>query len=80
MGLCYAEGENYRVTNYKKLQRCNRFQKTGHYAYEYSSLNAVPRTAGNCNLQDAKNGTRRGSDAVAKTQHSNGQSKNGWGQ
>ena len=80
MALCYAESETSRVTNYKKLQTCNKCQKTGHEAYACSAPNAVPRTAGNCNRQAAKKGPTRGSDAVAKTQHSNGRTKNGQGQ
>ena len=67
MDLCYAESESSRVINYKKLQTCNRCQKPGHYAYECSAPNAVPRTAGNSNRQETKKGPRRGSDAVAKT-------------
>uniref|UniRef100_A0AAV1U001 CCHC-type domain-containing protein n=1 Tax=Peronospora matthiolae TaxID=2874970 RepID=A0AAV1U001_9STRA len=38
MELCYVESEKARSTGYKKLQRCNRCQKTGHYAYECSAL------------------------------------------
>ena len=49
-------------------------QKTGHYAHECSAQNAVPRTTGNSNSQEAKKD--RGSDAVAKTQHRNGRPKN----
>ena len=74
MKLCYAKGESSHVTKYKKLQRCNRCQKTGHYAYKCSALNAVPRNAENSNRRAAKRGPRRKSDAVAKTQHY-GQSK-----
>ena len=77
MDLCNARSESSRVNNYKKLQKCNRCQKTGHYAYECSAPNAVPRTAGNSNLQVAKRGPRCGSDVVAKTQQRNGQPKNG---
>ena len=75
MDLCYAESETYRLTNYKKLQtrNRNRCQKTGHYGYKCSALNAVPSTVGNSNLQAAKNGPMRESDAVAKTQNRNGQ-------
>ena len=68
------------LNNYKKLQKCNRCQKTGYYAYECGALRAVPRTAGNSNLQAAKRGPRRGSDVVAFSQHCNGQPKNGQGQ
>ena len=80
MDLCYAERESFLFTNYKKLQRCNRCQKTGHYAYECSAPNAVPRTAGNSNSQAAKKGPRRGSDVVAKTQYRDGRPNNGRGQ
>ena len=55
-------------------------KNTGHYAYNYSALNAIPRTTGNSNRQAAKKGPRRGYDAVAKTQHHNGRSKNVQGQ
>ena len=80
MDLWYADSESSRVTNYGKLQTCKRYQKPGHYAYECSAPNALPRTAGNSLCQPAKKVPRRGSDAVAKTQHRNGQSKNGQGQ
>ena len=65
MDLCHAVSESSRVYNYNKLQKCNRCQKTGHYAYECSDPNAVPRTAGNNNLQAAKRSPMRGSDVVA---------------
>ena len=79
MDLCNTRSESTRVNNYKKLQKCNRCQKTGNYAYECSAPNAVPRTAGNINRQAAKRGPRRGSVVVAKTQRK-GQPKNGQGQ
>ena len=80
MDLCNARRKSSRVNNYKKLQKCNRYQKTGHYAYECSAPSAVPRTAGNSNRLAAKRGPRRGFDVVAKTQQRNGQPKNGQGQ
>ena len=45
MDICYAESEILCITNHKKLQKRNRFQKTGHYAYDCSALNALLRTA-----------------------------------
>ena len=33
MDLCHAGRETSRVNNYKKLQKCNKCQTTGHYAY-----------------------------------------------
>ena len=80
MDLSYAESESTRVINYKKLQTCNRCQNLGHYAYECSAPNAVPRTAGNSNRQATKKGPTRGSDAVAKTKQRNRRPKNGQGQ
>ena len=38
MDLCYAGSEISRVTNYKKLQTCNRCRKPGLYAYECRPL------------------------------------------
>uniref|UniRef100_A0AAV1TT14 CCHC-type domain-containing protein n=1 Tax=Peronospora matthiolae TaxID=2874970 RepID=A0AAV1TT14_9STRA len=46
MELCYVESEKARSTDYKKLQRCNRCQKTGHYAYECSAPRLLCRTLG----------------------------------
>ena len=63
---CSADSESSRVTDHKKLQRCDRLQKRGNYAYECGSPNAVPRTAGTTNLQAAKKRLMRGSDAVEK--------------
>ena len=80
MDLCNTRSESSRVNNYKKLQKCNRCQKTGHYAYECSAPSAAPRTTGSSNRQAAKGGPRRGSDVVVKTQQRNGQPKNGQGQ
>ena len=80
MDLCNTRSESSRVNNYKKLQKGNRGQKTGHYAYECSAPSAVPCTAGNSNRQAVKRGPRGGSDVVAKTQQRNGQPKNGQGQ
>ena len=77
---CNARSKSSRVNNYKKLQKCNRCQKTGHYAYECSVPSAVPRTIGNSNCQAAKRGPRRDSDVVAKPQQRNGQPKTGQGQ
>ena len=50
----------------REMQRCNRCQKTGHYAYQCSASNAVTRTAGNSTLQAAKKGPRRGSTLLRK--------------
>ena len=80
MDLCHAGSESSRVNNFKKLQKCNRCQKTGHYAYECSAPSAVPRTAESNNRQAAKRGPRRGSVVVVKTQQRNGQPINGQGQ
>ena len=80
MDPCNARSESSRVNNYKKLQKCNRCQKTGHYAYEFSAPSTVPHTAGKNNRQAAKRGPRRGSDVVAKTQQRAGHAKNGRGQ
>ena len=51
---CNARSKSSRVNNYKKLQKYNRCQKTGYYAYECSAPSAVPRTAVNSNRQAAK--------------------------
>ena len=80
MDLCNARSESSLINNYKKLQKYNRFQKTGHYVYECRAPSAVPRTVGNSNRQAAKRGPRRRSDVVVKTQQRNGQPKNGQGQ
>ena len=80
MDLCNARRKSSRVNNYKKLQKCNRHQKTWHYAYECSAPSAVPRTAGNSNLRAAKRGPRRGSTLLRKMQQRIGRPINGPGQ
>ena len=37
MDLYYVESERPRSSNNKRLQRCNRYQKLGHYSYECSA-------------------------------------------
>uniref|UniRef100_A0AAV1TFM3 CCHC-type domain-containing protein n=1 Tax=Peronospora matthiolae TaxID=2874970 RepID=A0AAV1TFM3_9STRA len=46
MELCYVESEKALSTDYKKLQKCNRCQKTGHYAYECSAPRPLSRNTG----------------------------------
>ena len=80
MDLRYAGSERSYLINYKKCRDAICGKKTGSYAYEYNAPKAVSRIEGNSNWQAAKKGPRRGSDAVAKTQHSKGQQKNSQGQ
>uniref|UniRef100_A0AAV1TPT1 CCHC-type domain-containing protein n=1 Tax=Peronospora matthiolae TaxID=2874970 RepID=A0AAV1TPT1_9STRA len=77
MELCYVESEKARSTGYKKLQRCNRCQKTGHYAYECSAPRPVSRDTGLNNRPPMRKGKGRGSAVGAKTQQRDGPSKNG---
>ena len=46
MDLCYVESERPRSSNNKRLQKCNRCQKLGHYAYECSAPHPVPNNTG----------------------------------
>ena len=41
MDLCSVESERHRSSSSKRLQKCNRFQKLGHYAYECSASRPV---------------------------------------
>uniref|UniRef100_A0AAV1UF69 CCHC-type domain-containing protein n=1 Tax=Peronospora matthiolae TaxID=2874970 RepID=A0AAV1UF69_9STRA len=77
MELCYVESEKARSTGYKKLQRCNRCQKTGHYAYECSAPRPVSRDTGRSDRPPMRKGQGRGSAVGAKTQQRDGPSKNG---
>uniref|UniRef100_A0AAV1UZF0 CCHC-type domain-containing protein n=1 Tax=Peronospora matthiolae TaxID=2874970 RepID=A0AAV1UZF0_9STRA len=77
MELCYVESEKVRSTGYKKLQRCNRCQKTGHYAYECSAPRPVSRDTGRSDRPPMRKGQGRGSAVGAKTQQRDGPSKNG---
>ena len=43
MNLCSIESERPRSSSSKRLQKCNRFQKLGHYAYECSASRPVSR-------------------------------------
>uniref|UniRef100_A0AAV1TJ34 CCHC-type domain-containing protein n=1 Tax=Peronospora matthiolae TaxID=2874970 RepID=A0AAV1TJ34_9STRA len=77
MKLCYVESEKARSTGYKKLQRCNRCQKTGHYAYECSAPRPVSRNTGRSDRPPMRKGQGRGSAVGAKTQQRDGPSTNG---
>uniref|UniRef100_A0AAV1UIR4 CCHC-type domain-containing protein n=1 Tax=Peronospora matthiolae TaxID=2874970 RepID=A0AAV1UIR4_9STRA len=77
MELCYVESEKARSTDYKKLQKCNRCQKTGHYAYECSAPRPVSRNTGRNERPPMRKGQGRGSAVGAKTQQRDGPSKNG---
>uniref|UniRef100_A0AAV1TN22 CCHC-type domain-containing protein n=1 Tax=Peronospora matthiolae TaxID=2874970 RepID=A0AAV1TN22_9STRA len=76
MELCYVESEKARSTGYKKLQRCNRCQKAGHYAYECSAPRPVSRNTGRNERPPVRKGKGRGSAVGAKTQQRDGPSKN----
>ena len=80
MDLSYIEGERPRPSSHKRLQKCNRCQKLGHYAYECSAPRPVPSSTERNDRPTAKKGNGRGSNAVAKSQPRNGPSKNGRGQ
>uniref|UniRef100_A0AAV1U389 CCHC-type domain-containing protein n=1 Tax=Peronospora matthiolae TaxID=2874970 RepID=A0AAV1U389_9STRA len=71
------KSEKARSTGYKKLQRCNRCQKTGHYAYECSAPRPVSRDTGRSDRPPMRKGQGRGSAVGAKTQQRDGPSKNG---
>uniref|UniRef100_A0AAV1TGG1 CCHC-type domain-containing protein n=1 Tax=Peronospora matthiolae TaxID=2874970 RepID=A0AAV1TGG1_9STRA len=77
MELCYVESEKARSTDYKKLHKCNRCQKTGHYAYECSAPRPVSRDTGRSDRPPMRKGQGRGSAVGAKTQQRDGPSKNG---
>uniref|UniRef100_A0AAV1T338 Retrotransposon gag domain-containing protein n=1 Tax=Peronospora matthiolae TaxID=2874970 RepID=A0AAV1T338_9STRA len=77
MEICYVESEKARSTDYKKLQKCNRRQKTGHYAHECSAPRPVSRNTGRNDRPPMRKGQERGSDVGAKTQQRVGPSKNG---
>uniref|UniRef100_A0AAV1TFY6 CCHC-type domain-containing protein n=1 Tax=Peronospora matthiolae TaxID=2874970 RepID=A0AAV1TFY6_9STRA len=77
MELCYVESEKARSTGYKKLQRCNRCQKTGHYAYECSAPRPVSRDTGRSDRPPMRKGQGLGSAVGAKTQQRDEPSKNG---
>ena len=80
MDLSYIENEKPRFSNNKRLQKCNRCQKLGHYAHECSAPRPVPRGTDRNYGPHAKKGNGRGSDVVAKSQQRGGPPKNGRGQ
>ncbi|CAI5711096.1 unnamed protein product [Peronospora effusa] len=59
MDLSYVESERPRSPGYKRLQKCNRCQKLGHYAYECSAPRPVSRNTGSDDRPSAKKGQRR---------------------
>ena len=75
MDLCYVESERPRSSNNKRLQKCNRCQKLGHYAYECGFPRQVPNSTERNGRPFAKKGNGRGSSDVAKPQQRNGPSK-----
>ena len=75
MNLCSVESERPRSSSSKRLQKCNRCQKLGHYAYECSASRPVSCNSKQSNRPSAKKGNGRGSDAVAKSQQRGGPSK-----
>ena len=79
MDLCSVESERPRSSSSKRLQKCNRCQKLGHYAYECSASRPVSRNTERSDRPSAEKGNGRGSDAVAKSQQRGGPSKNGRG-
>ena len=66
MYICYVKSERPRSSSNKRLQRCNRCQKLGHYAHNCSAPRPVPRSTERSDRPFAKRGNGRGSDAVAK--------------
>ena len=80
MDLSYVESERPRSSYNKRLQKCNRCQKLGHYAYECSAPRPVSSDTERNGRPNAKKGNGRGSNAVAKSQQRGGPSKNGRGQ
>ena len=80
MDLSYIESKKLRFSNNKRLQKCNRCQKLGHYAHECSARRPEPRGIKRKFGPNTKKGNGRGSDSVAKTQQRGGPQKNGQGQ
>ena len=75
MDLCSVESERPRSSNSKRLQKCNRCQMLGHYAYECSASRPVSRNTDRIDQPSAEIGNGSGSDAVAKSQQRSGPSK-----
>ena len=80
MDICNVEGGKPRPANDKRLVRCHRCHKMGHYAYECRIPRSEPRGAEHSDRPPARRTGGRGSEAVAKTQQRGGPSKNGRGQ
>ena len=77
MDLCSVENERPRSSSSKRLPKCNRCQKLGHYAYECSASRSASRNTQRSDRPSAKKGYERGSDTVTKSQQRSGPSKNG---
>ena len=75
MDLCYVESERPRSSNNKRLQKCNRCQNLGHYAYEGSAPRPVPNSTERNDRPIARKDNGRRSNAVVKPQQRSGPSK-----
>ena len=74
MDICYVESDRPRFSNNKRLQKCNRCQKLGHYAYECSAPRPVPNSTERNDWPFAKKDNARRSNAVAKPRQRSGPS------
>ena len=68
MDLSYVESKRPRFSINKRLQKCHRCQKLGHYAHECSAPRPAPKGTERNFGPYAKKGNGRGSDVVAKSQ------------
>ena len=75
MNFSYVVSEKPRYSNNKRLHKCNRCQKSGHYAHEYSASSPVLRGTERNYGPNTKKGDGRGSDFVAKSQQRSGPPK-----
>ena len=75
MDLCSVKIERPLSSSNKRLQKCNRCQKSGHYAYECSASLPLSRNTERSDRPSAKKHNGPESDAVAKSQQRSGPSK-----
>ena len=71
MDFCHVEIKKHRPVNDKRMVRCHRCYKLGHYAYECSVPCSGPRGAERSKRLPVRITGGRGSDAGATPQHRN---------
>ena len=70
IGLCYAESKRSRSSNYKRLKKCNCFQKLGNSAYGCIAPRPILNSTDRNNQPFSKKGNGRRSKALLQNRNS----------